>query len=352
MLSNHQYILVKRPGADFLDNPATCFKYQEVKLSTELKQPGTVLVQNLFISIDPTMRVWMSGIRTYIGVLNLGDIMPSLNIGKVIKSNSDKFHVGDIVQGMSGWQEYAVSKDKELHKLPSSYPFPEHFLNVFGINGLTAYFGLFDIGQPKEGETVVVSTAAGAVGSIVVQLAKNKGCRVVGIAGGEKKCDFVKKLGADECIDYYKFDGDVKKLAGALKTACPKGVDVYFDNVGGWMLDSVFGLVNNFARVVACGAISGYNKDGNLDEKGILRNYGNVIMRRVTYKGFIYFDYAKKFPETVMELMHMVQDKKLKFKDDITEGLENAPQALKTLFTGKNIGKTMVRIHPNPTPKL
>lgn len=299
------------------------------------------------------MRVWMSGIKTYIGVLELGSVMPALCVGKVLKSTLKGYAEGDLVLSMIGWQTYAVLKKKELQKLPAGYPNPGHFLGVYGINGLTAYFGLFDIGQPKEGETVVVSTAAGSVGSVVVQLAKNKGCRVVGIAGGEEKCKFVKeKLGADECIDYKAFNSDWGKLSDALKKACPKGVDVYFDNVGGWILDAVLRLVNNYSRIVACGAISGYNSKPEEVEKSKIQNYGNLIMRRGTYKGFIYFDYIKKFPQAIQELMGLMNDGKMYFQDDVTEGLENAPLALKKLFTGKNTGKTMVKVDAGPAPKL
>jgi Putative NADP-dependent oxidoreductases len=350
MIKNKRLLLVKRPGPDFLSNPGACFKTDESEISTNLSE-NTCLVQNMYISIDPTMRVWMSGIKTYIGVLELGSLMPALCVGRVIKSNAQGYTEGDIVMGMFGWQRFAVVNKKELRKLPKDYPEPQHFLGVFGINGLTAYFGLHEVGKIKSGDTVVVSTAAGSVGTVAVQLAKDKGCKVVGIAGGKDKCEYVKKeLGADECLDYTQYENDFRKLAADLKKACPKGIDVYFDNVGGWILDAVLVLINNYARIIACGAIAAYNGAGQ--DTTVLRNYSNMIMRRAKYEGFIYFDYAKKFPQAIQELMQLKGEGKLKFKDDITEGLEKAPEVLKKLFTGKNTGKTLVKVEQVPVPKL
>lgn len=353
MIENKRMILVERPGDNYFDNPGKVFKVDIEKINSNEIPEGMVLVETHYVSIDPTMRVWMSGIRTYMGVLELNSVMPAMAVGKVIKSNLKGFEAGDIVMGMMGWQQYALQDKKMIFKIPKEYPQPSHFLGIYGINGLTAYFGLNEIGKPKAGETVVVSTAAGSVGSVAIQLAKNLGCRVVGIAGGEDKCKFVKeKLGADECIDYKKFNSDWNALSEALKKACPKGIDVYFDNVGGWQLDAVFRLINNYSRIVACGAIAGYNSKTAEQDSTVLRNYGNVIMRRATYQGFIYFDYQKKFMQATQELMGLMQDGKIYFQEDITEGLENAPLALKKLFTGKNTGKTLVKLQVSPKPSL
>lgn len=222
--------------------------------------------------------------------------------------------VGDLVLGLLNWQKYCFIEEKHLAVLPKSYPYPEDFLGIYGISGLTAYFGLFDVGKIKSGETVVISAAAGAVGEIAVQLAKNHGCKVIGVAGGADKCDYVKQLGADHIIDYKK--GSILK---ELKTLCPKGVDVYFDNVGGQMLDDVLMVVRDNCRVVLCGAISSYNE--NPAEMYRIKNYQRLIIKRGTMQGFLYFDYKNKFPEAIKELMKQVHSKKLTYRKDILVGI-------------------------------
>eukprot|EP00743_Colponemidia_sp_Colp-15_P001141 GILK01001253.1.p1 GENE.GILK01001253.1~~GILK01001253.1.p1 ORF type:complete len:362 (+),score=52.46 GILK01001253.1:52-1137(+) len=300
-----------------------------------------ILVEVLYLSCDPAMRVWISGVRSYKEPVDIGTVMHAHGVGKVLKSTSKRFAPGDLVQGFLNWQQYAVVGEKGMMKLPQGLP-TSAFLGVLGGTGLTAYFGLLDIGQPKEGETVVVSAAAGAVGSIVGQIAKIKGCRVVGIAGGEDKCAWLRELGFDATINYKKYEKDHAGFARELKKACPKGIDVYFDNVGDWQLDNVLKFVNERARVVMCGAISTYN-DVTARERGIV-NYPVCISRRVRMEGFIILDYKNRFQEGVMQLGQWLQSGQLKHKEDITDGIENAPKALVKLFSGANTGKVLIRV--------
>lgn len=297
---------------------------------------GHVIVRNLFLSIDAAMRVWISGAKTYMDPVKPGDLMKGAGVGQVIYSKG-KLKVGDLVMGMLNWQKYCFIEEKALTVLPKDYPFPEDFLGVFGISGLTAYFGLFEVGKIQPGDTVVVSAAAGAVGEIAVQLAKNHGCKVIGVAGGSNKCDYVRKIGADHVIDYKK-----GRILEELRTLCPKGVDVYFDNVGGQMLDDVLMVVRDNCRVVLCGAISSYNE--NPADAYRIKNYQRLIIKRGTMQGFIYFDYHKKFGEAIGKLMSLVKSKKLTYRKDILLGLEEAPRGLQRLLTGKNDGKVLIKL--------
>jgi NADPH-dependent curcumin reductase CurA len=283
--------------------------------------------------------------------VEIGDVMNAFCVGVVMASKSPKFVPGDWVSGLLGWQSYAAMHASRISKLPQNYPNPQHFLGVLGISGLTAYMGLKEIGQVKPGETLVVSAAAGAVGELVVGLGKIWGARVIGIAGSDEKCKYVKEvLGADDCIDYKK-----ENVAKGLKRLCPNGVDVYFDNVGGEILDIVLSIVKDYARIVCCGAISGYNTASN--ESYRLRNYPRLIIKRARMEGFIYFDFKEKIPAAVKDLMDLVKNGKLKFREDFLEGIDNAPSALQRLLTGGNIGKVMVRVKYEKeniyqTPKL
>lgn len=334
---NIKIALTKRPDASFPKNLDLFQLFYTAPPSAEKLRPEEVIIQNRYISIDAAMRVWISGAKTYMDPVQVGDVMNAFCVGVVLSSKSAKFSVGDWVSGLFGWQAYAAMPASRVTKLPT-YPNPQHFLGVLGISGLTAYMGLKEIGQVKKGETLVVSAAAGAVGELVVGLGKLWGARVIGIAGSKEKCRYVKEvLGADECIDYKN-----ENVFNSLKKICTKGIDVYFDNVGGEILDNVLSLINDFSRIVCCGAISGYNQ--GKDEGYRLRNYPRLIIKRAKMQGFIYFDYKEKIPGAVKELMQYINNGKLKFNEDFVDGLDNAPFALQKLLTGANTGKVIVRV--------
>lgn len=304
-------------------------------------QDGEILVKILYLSLDPAMRGWMNEGKSYIRPVAINEIMRAGGIGKVIASRSPKFAVGDYVSGMTGVQQYwmgaADDRASNFYKVdPRAAPLPK-YLNALGMPGMTAYFGLLEVGQPKAGETVVVSGAAGAVGQTVGQVAKHKGCRVVGIAGGKEKCDFVvNELGFDACIDYKC--GSVKE---GLKVHCPKGVDVYFDNVGGDILDDVLTRINMKARIVICGAISQYNNTTPV--KGPT-NYLSLLVNRARMEGIVVFDYADRYHLGVAEMAKWMKDGTFKTREDIVEGLEEFPEALLMLFEGKNFGKLILQV--------
>lgn len=303
---------------------------------------GEFLVRNAWLSCDPAQRAWME-IDTYIPKLPLGEVMAGAAAGEVIESNNPDFAQGDIVTGVFGWQDYAASGPRGFgdglfppQKIPPGVDIPLA-MSLFGITGLTAYFGLLDVGQAKEGDTVLVSGAAGAVGSIVCQIAKVKGCRVVAIAGGEHKCGWLRdELGVDATIDYKSED-----VAACLRERCADGVDVFFDNVGEEILDAALARLARGARVVICGAVSGYNR---YSERPGIRNYHMLIMQRATMRGFLVFDFMDRAMDAITELGTWAAEGKIKNQVDIVEGLENAPDALRRLFTGENLGKQLVKI--------
>jgi len=298
---------------------------------------GEVLVKVQYISLDPAMRGWMNEGKSYIPPVGLGEVMRALGIGSVIASNDPSLAVGDTVAGLTGVQDYVVAKAKEMTKVdPRLAPLPR-FLGALGMPGMTAYFGLLDIGQPKGGETVVVSGAAGAVGAIVGQIAKLTGCRAVGIAGGAEKCRYlVEELGFDAAVDYK--NEDVRK---GLKQHCPKGVDVYFDNVGGEILDIVLAQLARKARIALCGAISQYN---NLDGVQGPKNYLSLLVNRGRMEGFVVFDYAPRYGEAVQALAGWIAEGKLKAREDVVDGLETFPETLLKLFRGENFGKLVIKV--------
>jgi hypothetical protein len=297
---------------------------------------GQALVRTLYLSIDPTIRGWMER-DTYLPAIEIGAPIRSGGAGVVIESRSPRLSPGDTVFTMVGWQEYAVIDDRDMPMVIPSGIELRDALSVFGITGMTAYFGLNEIGQPKAGETVVVSGAAGATGSIVGQLAKLKGCRVVGLAGSAAKCAWLKgELGFDAAIDYKKED-----VAKRLAETCPKGVDVYFDNVGGPILNQVLARLALKGRVVLCGAISQYEKGNDLYGPP---NYINLLVRRGRMEGFIILDYASRFMEGAMALAGLLAEGKLKHKTTVVEGLDHAPEALQRLFSGDHDGKLLVRV--------
>lgn len=302
---------------------------------------GEILVKTLYLSLDPAMRGWMNEGKSYIRPVAIGEVMRAIGIGRVIASRSSKFAVGDTVCGGLGvqsiWAGAADDKAAGFYKVdPAVAPLPK-YLNALGMPGMTAYFGLLEVGQPKPGETVVVSGAAGAVGQTVGQVAKHKGCRVVGIAGGREKCDFVvNELGFDACIDY-KNDA----LKDGLKQHCPKGIDVYFDNVGGDILDTVLTQINLKARIVICGAISQYNTTTPV--KGPA-NYLSLLVNRARMEGIVVFDYADRYHIAAAEMAKWMQEGTFKTREDIVFGLEKFPQALLMLFEGKNFGKLVLQV--------
>ncbi|MFT3817109.1 MAG: NADP-dependent oxidoreductase [Rubrivivax sp.] len=305
--------------------------------------PGGVLVKTLALSLDPAMRGWMNEGKSYIAPVGLGEVMRAGGVGVVVASDAAAFPVGAHVSGMLGVQEYAglgadALRKGALARIDLGLGTLTQWLNVLGMPGMTAYFGLLDVGQPQPGQTVVVSGAAGAVGQTVGQLARIKGCRVVGIAGGAAKCDWVmRELGFDACIDYKS--GDVKD---GLKQHCPQGVDVYFDNVGGEILDAVLTRITRGARIVICGAISQYNATGAVQGP---KNYLSLLVHRARMEGMVVFDYAARYPQAVAELAGYLKDGRLKSKEDVVRGgVQAFPETLLKLFSGQNFGKLVLQV--------
>ncbi len=334
--SNRQIRLASRPhGKPTAEN----WLHTEEPLS-EL-QDGQILVQSLYLSIDPAMRGWMNGGKSYIRPVEINEVMRAGGVGQVIASRSTRFAVGDYVVGSTGVQEYWQGDADNpyagfVHIDPAAAPLP-CYLNALGMPGMTAYFGLLEVGLPKEGDTVVVSGAAGAVGQTVGQVAKQKGCRVVGIAGGEDKCRFVvEELGFDACIDYKN-----SSVKDGLKQHCPQGVDIYFDNVGGEILDTVLSHINLKARIIICGAISQYNNTTPIQGPA---NYLALLVKRARMEGIVVFDYAKRYPEAVQQIAAWMKEGKFHSREDIIEGLDQFPAALNMLFDGKNFGKLVLKL--------
>jgi hypothetical protein len=303
------------------------------------------LIKVGLVSIDPTIRTWMNDAPGYLPAIALGDVIRAGGTGVVVESNSERYNVGDIVYGMTNWQEWAVAtEENRFTVVPTGLGLDlATVMNVLGTTGLTAYFGLLDIGQFKEGDVVVVSGAAGATGSVVGQIAKARGAsKVVGIAGGPEKCaEVVENYGFDECLDYRE-----DHLSKRIRAACPKGVDLYFDNVGGEILDAVLANIAMRARIVLCGAISQYN---SMERPPGIANTSMMIMRRGRMQGFIVFDFAHRYAEAQVELATMVLDGRIAHQEHLVAGLEHAPDALNLLFTGGDHGKTLVVVDESVT---
>lgn len=340
-LSNRQVRLAKRPeGAATRDNWQ--FTTEPVGEPAE----GGVLVKTLSLSLDPAMRGWMNEGKSYIPPVEIGAVMRAGGVGRVVASRNPAFAVGDTVYGTLGVQEYILIPQEEvkrtgLTKIDLRAGSITQWLNVLGMPGMTGYFGLMDIGQPKPGETVVVSGAAGAVGQTVGQLAKIKGCRAVGIAGGPEKCDWVvKELGFDACIDYKAGPSAVRD---GLKAHCPKGIDIYFDNVGGEILDAALARLARGARIIICGAISQYNNANSAPAHGP-KNYLSLLVNRARMQGMVVFDYADRYPVAVAELSTYLKDGRMKSREDVVEGIDTFPEALTRLFTGQNFGKLVLQV--------
>ena len=335
MNTNRQWLLAKRPhGIVTKEN----FEYTE----SPIPEPsdGQVLVRNLLLSFDPTQRGWMEDRESYLPPVQIGEPMRAGSIGQVVESNNPDFAKGDLVQTTGGWQDFLVVAPGQgvmgLSKLPEGIE-PELMLSALGVTGLTAYFGLMDLGEPKVGETVLVSGAAGATGSVAGQIAKIKGCRVVGIAGGPKKCKWlIEEAGFDEVIDYKNEDVE-KRIA----ETCPNKVDIFFDNVGGDILESALNHINMNARVILCGGISNYNATEPVPGPA---NLMNLVIMRARMEGFIVIDYMHRAGEAIADLMEWIQGGQLKYQVDLQEGFENIPDTLNRLFTGQNLGKQLLKI--------
>ncbi len=335
MNTNRQWLLAKRPvGMVSRDN----FEYAE----SPIPEPGEgeVLVRNLYLSFDPTQRGWMEDRESYLPPVAIGEPMRAGSVGQVAASNHPEFSEGDLVQTTGGWQDFVIAAPGQgpmgLSKLPQGV-LPEMMLSVFGITGLTAYFGLLDLGEPKPGQTVLVSGAAGATGSVAGQIARIKGCRVVGIAGGPEKCAWLtEEAGFDAAIDYKN-----QNVNEQIGETCPDRVDIYFDNVGGDILEAALNHINMKARVVLCGGISGYNATAPVPGPA---NIMNLVVMRARMEGFIVLDYMPRAGEAIQELLGWIQSGELKYQVDMQEGFDNIPDTLQRLFTGKNVGKQLLKI--------
>ncbi|OAB40390.1 NADP-dependent oxidoreductase [Paenibacillus antarcticus] len=330
---NKQILLTSRPvGMPTQGN----FEFKEIPVANA--QEGQVVVRTLYLSVDPYMRGRMSDAKSYIPPFQINEVIAGGSVGEIVESKSDLYKAGDKIIGMLGWQLYNTVDAKTVTKIDESIAPVSAYLSVLGLTGLTAYFGLLDIGQPKEGETVVVSGAAGSVGMFVGQIAKIKGARVVGIAGTDDKCDYLKnELGFDAVINYKT----TKNLGQALEEACPNGVDVYFDNVGGSISDAVMNLLNDHARIPLCGAISSYNStDGDMGPRIQTR----LIKTRSLIKGFVLSDYASRQSEGLQELGKWLTEGKLKYEETVVDGFDNVIEAFLQLFQGANLGKMLVKV--------
>jgi len=296
---------------------------------------GQVRVRNRWLSVDPYMRGRMNDVKSYVPAFQVGEPLEGGAIGEIVESRAEGLAPGDLVLHMAGWRDEAVVAARGVNKLPNLGAEPQKFLGVLGVTGATAYFGLLDVASAKPGDIVFVSAAAGAVGSVVVQLAKAKGMTAIGSAGGEQKCGFVRSLGADQVVDYRA--GPILKN---LAAAAPDGVDVYFDNVGGDHLDAAFALARNNARFAICGMIAGYNDPNPASFRFIMR----IIAARIRLKGFIVFDFQSRMDEFYREMGQLVASGAVKAQETVTDGLENTPDAFLGLFRGENTGKMLVRL--------
>jgi NADPH-dependent curcumin reductase len=328
---NRQILLRSRPeGTPGLDN------FTLVESPVPEVGDGEVLIRTRWLSLDPYMRGRMSAAKSYAQPVEVGEPMVGGTVGEVTASRNPRFAVGDVVLGYAGWQDYVRSNGSGLRKLDAATVPVTTALGVLGMPGMTAYAGLLEIGQPKPGETVAVAAASGAVGSVVGQIARIKGCRAIGVAGGADKCRYVvEELGFDACIDHRAGD-----LVSRLKAACPAGIDVYFENVGGAVQQAVWPLLNNFARIPVCGLIAQYNATAPIQGPDMF----SVLRKRLTVRGFIVTDFAAKEADFLRDVGDWVRSGRLKYREDVVDGLENAPAAFLGLLQGKNFGKLLVRV--------
>jgi len=330
MTENQKWILKKRPTG-LVDES----NFEFIKEKIPGLKDGEILIQTEYLSVDPTQRMWLTDMPGYLPPIQIDEVIRSSGMARVIASKSERFQEGELVNGLVGWQTHLVTDGKGFTKVPEILPIPT-MINVLGLTGITAYFGLLDIGQPKEGDTVVVSGAAGATGSVVAQIAKIKGCNVIGIAGGEEKCAWLEDCGLDHVIDY-KATRATKEIGRIAKD----GIDIYFDNVGGPLLEAVLFKINLNARIVICGAISNY---ASTDMPVGPRNLSSLIVNRARMEGFLVLDYLNRSDEAIQELSKWLMDGKIKHREDVQEGIENCPSTLNRLFTGQNIGKQILKI--------
>ena len=337
MPTNRQILLDNRPQGE-----ATLANFKLVSTETPALQDGQVLVRHHYLSLDPYMRGRMNDAKSYAACQPLGEVFQGGTVGEVVESRQPKFAVGDKVVGFGGWQEYSVvnaSQSGTLKKVDTTHVPLSHYLGAVGMPGVTAWYGLNKIIAPKAGETLTITAASGAVGSAFGALAKARGCRVVGIAGGPDKCSYVTdELGFDACIDYRQHP-DVKSMSAALKAACPKGIDGHFENVGGYILDAVLLRTNAFARIALCGMIAGY--DG---QPLPMQNPALLLVNRIKLEGFIVSEHMEVWPEALAELGQLVGSGKLRPRETIAQGIESAPQAFLGLLKGKNFGKQLVKM--------
>ena len=330
MTINQKWILKERPTG-LVDDSNFLFIEEDLPEIND----GEILIQTEYLSVDPTQRMWLTDIPGYLPPIQIDEVIRSGGMGRVIASKNERFNEGELVNGFVGWQTHLISDGKGFKKVPELLPIPT-MLNVLGLTGITAYFGLLDIGQPKEDETVVVSGAAGATGSVVAQIAKIKGCNVIGIAGGEEKCGWLEECGLDHVIDY-----KATKATKEIRRIAENGIDIYFDNVGGPLLEAVLYQINQKARIVICGAISNY---ASTDLPVGPRNLSSLIINRAKMEGFLVLDYLDRTDEAIQELSKWLTDGKIKHREDVQEGIENCPSTLNRLFTGQNIGKQILKI--------
>jgi NADPH-dependent curcumin reductase CurA len=329
---NMQVLLARRPvGAPRLED------FDVVENDIPKAATGQFLVRCQYLSLDPYMRGRMADRASYADPVKLGDVMVGEAVGEVVSSSLDGFSTGDLVVGPFGWQQYSLSDGCNVRRITDTRVPASLYLSVLGMPGVTAYVGLLDIGQPKAGETVVVTAASGAVGSVVGQIAKNLGCRVVGIAGGADKCRYVvDKLGMDACVDY-----KAGNLRADLKAACPRGIDVCFENVGGEIFDTILFQINPFARIALCGLISLYNAT----DVYRMASISSLLINRATLRGFIISDHLARWPAALKDLAQWVAAGRIRYRESITEGLQNAPAAFIGLLEGKNFGKQLVKLY-------
>lgn len=334
---NYQWRLASRPSGRVKES-----NFEWVEARAPEPEDGQILVRTVYLSLDPTNRVWMEPVDSYMPMLPLGAVMRGMTIGVVEASRYRGYSVGDVVQGLGGWQLYYAGEPAGWSKLPRIPGVPlTAFFGAMGHIGFTAYFGLMDIGQPRAGETLVVSAAAGAVGSLAGQMGKIAGCRVVGIAGSDQKCDWIKNdLGFHAAVNYKKED-----LRQALQRECPKGIDIDFENVGGSVMGAVLERINLGARVVLCGLISQYNAETPVPGP---ENFANVLTKRARVQGFIVTDFSSRFGEATAQIVQWMQQRQLKYRIDMVDGLRHAPAALNRLFDGANTGKLLVKVSDEP----
>ena len=338
---NRRITLAARPqGAPKPDDFAT------VDDTVPAPGEGEMLLRTVYLSLDPYMRGRMNDVKSYVPPVQLGDTMEGGAVSVVEQSRHPKFSAGDIVFGYTGWQRFAISNGKGMRTVDPSIAPISTALGILGMPGLTGYVGLLDLGQPKEGETVVVSAATGAVGSLVGQIAKLKGCRVVGVAGAEAKCRYaVDTLGLDACVSHRDDD-----LAGALRETCPDGIDIYYENVGGKVFDAVIGLMNVHGRIPVCGGIAHYNDTGPPPGPDRLARAMRIILtRRLTVRGFIIFDHHHRIPDFARDVSGWLRDGRIVYREDVVDGIDNAVEAFLGLLRGENFGKLVVKVSEDPT---